>query len=63
MMSIKLVIVGDGAVGKVCIYVLFKNYINNIIFAIIKPQTSSMITFTTNAFPVEYIPTVFDEVS
>lgn len=44
--TIKLVVVGDGSVGKTCI--LLRYYLMN------------NISYTTDKFPTDYVPTVFD---
>ena len=42
--DIKLVGVGDGAVGKTCIFIRYAFWVS----------------YTTNEFPADYIPTIFD---
>ena len=50
---IKLVAVGDGAVGKVILHLF-------IFYFIFLPQTCLLICFSKGHFPESYVPTVFE---
>ena len=71
MQAIKCVVVGDGAVGEHCSLsspIILLDYIENILraenlFCMSSGKTCLLISYTTNAFPGEYIPTVFDNYS
>ncbi|KAJ3518735.1 hypothetical protein NM688_g9397 [Phlebia brevispora] len=55
MQTIKCVVVGDGAVGKVR-----PSRQSSRVRLFTPPQTCLLISYTTNKFPSEYVPTVFD---
>ena len=74
MQAIKCVVVGDGAVGKflygvILILNIKVNEYPSLFSSILSFQflfsgkTCLLISYTTNAFPGEYIPTVFDNYS
>ena len=73
MQAIKCVVVGDGAVGKLSWQeqgnnrIFWLNRIRSDIYKVnrnfISGKTCLLISYTTNAFPGEYIPTVFDNYS
>ena len=57
MQTIKCVVVGDGAVGKVRIARSVSPHVVSLIIG--NPQTCLLISYTTNKFPSEYVPTVW----
>ena len=70
MQAIKCVVVGDGAIGKSFYdfllyqrnhYLLLQS--NTVISLLFSGKKDLLISYTTNAFPGEYIPTVFDNYS
>ena len=71
MQAIKCVVVGDGAVGEHCSLsspIILLDYVEDILrtenlFCMSSGKTCLLISYTTNAFPGEYIPTVFDNYS
>ena len=75
MQAIKCVVVGDGAVGKflneVIVNVKMNRWVGTLVFSsnlttiqlLFSGKTCLLISYTTNAFPGEYIPTVFDNYS
>ena len=59
--TVKIVMVGDGAVGKVCTrHVRIPHVAMNTNKV---AQTALCATFVNNQFPQDYIPTVFDNFS
>jgi GTPase SAR1 family protein len=61
MTELKVTIVGDGAVGKVSLRVSVSRVVA--VFPDTHNQTCLYIVYTSNAFPAEYVPTVFDNYS
>lgn len=57
MQTIKCVVVGDGAVGKVRMPSSYLSSVSCLPFRP-PPKTCLLISYTTNKFPSEYVPTV-----
>lgn len=55
MQNVKCVVVGDGAVGKTSL--LIRSVVSN---SFICACTHASHSYTENRFPVDYVPTVFD---
>lgn len=59
MQTIKCVVVGDGAVGKVCGLAIVQFVAPELNYPVLHYlQTCLLISYTTNKFPSEYVPTV-----
>jgi Ras family protein A len=56
----KLVIVGDGACGKLHNYIYFTQSIDNYVWFFFLGKTCLLIVFSKDQFPEVYVPTVFE---
>lgn len=53
--KVKLIVVGDGSVGKTCILLRFKYNKKTL-----KYNTIFFPSYTTDKFPTDYVPTIFE---
>lgn len=60
MQTIKCVVVGDGAVGKYVPFAPLFSLLGWLITNHYGIRTCLLVSYTTNKFPSEYVPTVFD---